>query len=325
MRKLLIKSCSIVFGIFALTACSAVAVDPSTGQRFSASDVPEKKFLTAVQSDEKSLDKKEIVPVDDLTTAQFNEVLSELPKPPCETDNPNNSCVQNAKSSRVTSSYGSLSGITSWAFLRTAWSRGDLFGNRHAVVRGRILDRCLHDRSLTGYHYNKAKDTLRLCVLMVTKIARPADGVKIRFQYFHVEAGNVGVDKKRLPDGGPYAPPYSRDNVFYEAFKKTQLPVSADVADGFSHKLYAYGRNIQVKTYWEANVKSLFGKADFAEYKEGDVILNDRIRLYFDASDIACVDMLFPGAPPKELPKDAIAGVHYCLGRCAQPPIVNTK
>ncbi len=47
-------------------------------------------------------------------------------------------------------------------------------------------------------------------------------------------------------------------------------------------------------------------------------------RTLFQPNEHACLDMMFNGAPPTNI--DGLSGPpQYCLGRCDEPPIINTR
>ncbi len=318
MQNILSGAFLSILSTLLLTACSSIAIDPSSGEEIRAINIPRLEFLAGGYSNEKDSNEKPPKSVNSLSDEELSQILQKLPGTICD-DSPD-LCFRGFDEKDVVSGFGSLTGITSFEFVRAVKSRRNILGSKSTVSRGKILKNCLHDKSLPGYYFYKG--ALRLCVLMVTKIARPADGIKVRFQYFHVEATNVGVDKKRVLGDDDF----DDKNVFPKAFEKTEIKISEKKAKGFKYKLYAYGTNIRIKQYWEANIPSNFGSATFEKYDAGTPTINERIKLYFNLSDKACVDMLFENYPQKTLPPTAKAGKFYCLGRCEKEvPIVNTK
>ncbi len=120
-----------------------------------------------------------------------------------------------------------------------------------------------------------------------------------------------------------------KKGVFHEAFDATELKVSAAMAEPFEYKLYAAKQDIKIVNYWEANWEFGKGRAKWKKFDRDRIPPGklDRIPLIFAKNETACIDMMFSkekGVPMTLDPGDA-AGVHYCLGRCSEPPIVNTR
>ncbi|MFK7745261.1 MAG: hypothetical protein AB8B47_09405 [Roseobacter sp.] len=291
IKKVFKLSFIVSAGLF-LASCTQGVVDEETGDLIAFASIPEQKFVAGGFSDNENAKPKL---VKDFTEAEFAKVRQKLRG---KTEN-------------------SLTGITSQAFIRVAESRGTVFGKKDVDVRGKIQDVCLHDPSLAGYYYNAKTDKLRLCVLMVTTIAGPKDkNNKVRYQYFHVEADKARVAPRDNADTG---------NVFPAAASKTGLKVDETTAKDFKNKLYAWGDNVKILNYWEANAKANSGNPKWKKYTPGQNNAPKRIKNYFLPDVDACVDMMFPGAVPETLSPGDAGGIHYCLGRCKHPPIVNTR
>ncbi len=311
--------------IAALVASCSYVVEDEEGSSFNTINLPDQKVVAGVvsRSKDQGARPKE---VKEFTDAEFTALLDVLSPPPCE---PPNVCPALNRASLVRD-YGGFSGVATEPVVRVANNK-NLFGARTLSVKGQILDKCLHKPSLSGYYYSVGADgpplkrsgDLRLCVLMRTAVSR--DGrltPAVRYQYFHVEAKNARWEEKKSES--------KEKGVFHEAFDATKLKVSADMAKQFKYKLYAAKKDITIVTYWEANWEFRKGRAKWKVMIDRDKILSDnfgRIPLIFEKNETACIDMMFreeTGVPKTLDPGDA-AGVHYCLGRCSEPPIVNTR
>lgn len=208
--------------------------------------------------------------------------------------------------------------------------------------KGRILDRCLDENGAPqpgrkGYSYYEPSKNLRICVVVRTTTEN-ANGVNVsKFEYFEVEAKNVEYEE-RCPVGGtdPRCVSASAGNVFPKAKDKTKLSIpdskTRPVAGvQLNWKLYGWGDNIKVVRYglvpamtwtstmaptptWDAT--NIYSKA------QGHGQLTQMLKKLFAENNAACVDMMFVDRPPAELGEDE--RVVYCLGRCDQPPILNT-
>jgi hypothetical protein len=311
--------------IAALVAGCSYVVEDEKGSSFNTINMPDQKVVAGVVSrgkDQGATSK----PVEEFTDADFKALLGELSQPPCE---PQEICPALNEASLVRD-YGGFSGVATEPVVRVANNK-NLFGTRTLTVKGQILEKCLHDPTLDGYHYSigadgppsKPSGDLRLCVLMRTAVSRarrltPA----VRYQYFHVEAKNARWEVKKPED--------KEKGVFHEAFDATELKVSADMAKPFEYKLYAAKKDIKIVTYWEANWEFGKGRAKWETRIDRERVSSgnfERIPLIFAKNETACIDMMFSkekGVPKTLDPGDA-AGVHYCLGRCSEPPIVNTR
>ncbi len=291
-------------------------MDPQTGEVFNVRDIPEQEFVAGDYNDSLNARPK---PVNELDDGEFKNVLRKLDGNLCKRSDTLEKCIERFNLPSSDANFKGLSGITGRAFLETAEGGKNPSGKREVFVRGKILDKCLHDTSLAGYHYDRNTFELRLCVIMITEIARPrAPNNKFQYQYFHVEASSAYVDQKN---------PGDPENVFKKAAKATGLKVTAATANGFEFKLYAAGKNIEVINYWEAKASKKQGNPKWKKYVKGQTGIPRRIREYFKIDHDACVDMMFPMGlgVPETLPSGSAAGVHYCLGRCKNPPIVNTR
>lgn len=256
-------------------------------------------------------------PINNATRADIRQALRALDPVDCPDGASYRDCLRKlgAKPNR----FRGVSGLTARAFARAAQSLNN-YGEttRPSVdIRGQIVQECLHDTSLPGYELTRVSGTptkLRLCVYMETTVERPGGGdPAVRYQYFHIEVeDNIGID-----DGTGGTP----SNGWPAAAASTGLTVPQKA--GFNYKLYAWGDKIRVKTYWEA--RRLENGAPKWNKFDAPPPRRPRINAFFEPDPDACVDMLFELAVPDTMPVGYSGGVDYCLGRCRNPPIVNTR
>ncbi|WP_171238642.1 hypothetical protein [Ruegeria sp. HKCCA5763] len=311
MRKYLLGTVLATSMGFVLTGCTQGPINSETGEIFNVQSIPDLKFVAGGSNGNRNDPPKKIA---DLDEQEFVNVLHVLAPDQCERNGSLNACIQRLKND--TKKFGSLSGITGQSLVRVAEAGRKANGKTEVFVKGQILEKCAHDPALQGYHYENGN--LRLCVLMVTEIPKAKNkNNKFRYQYFHVEASSARVEKRNNNDP---------NNIFPAAANATGLKIK-DSPDNqnLNYKLYANGRNIRVVNYWEANAKSKNSNPAWKMYTSATAGMPPRIAAYFKVDPDACVDMLFPTTPPPTLQPGAAAGVHYCLGRCKNPPIVNTK
>ena len=281
------------------------------------------------------------VSINKFTSSDFREALTALDSTLCKPDQTLKKCLQNLRKTdrAATKNFKGLSGFTGQTLLRAAQSTIDLneaFEAPDVKISGQIQPYCLHNPKLRGYAFDKARKTMRICVVVKTTIEHPGvnqndnnKDPRVRFQYFHVEAaGKVGVD-----DGAGGTP----TNAFPAAAANTGLAIPQSLPDSFvpalNHKLYAWGDGIRVMNYWETDDEDANGspvwKANRKYARKGNGGAPNgpkRIRDFFAKDDDACIDMLFLGEPPAYLdPAVYKGGVSYCMGRCKNPPIVNTR
>ena len=120
-----------------------------------------------------------------------------------------------------------------------------------------------------------------------------------------IEAGGFTVVDKGTD---PYAP-FPGTMQFSDAMKRRIDSL------GFQHKLWAKGTKINVKKVeFKANVNN----PNWRELKKS----NRKYAKLYERDANNCIDMLFVDRPPTAL--DGMGPPFYCLGRCANPLIVNT-
>ncbi|MEM1297729.1 MAG: hypothetical protein AAGH68_00520 [Pseudomonadota bacterium] len=211
-----------------------------------------------------------------------------------------------------------------------------------ADIGGKIQDYCLDkhgepDRR-PGYFFDGKN--LRLCVVVrtiITNGVRPASS-RAKLEYYEVNATNVGVDRRCTGGVGCTAA-----SVFPAAFDATKIaiPDTKRIGPGETviptHKLYASNlgepdrSDVRVVAYgvipniaanpsdpiiWPAGNKIIFAGGPGS----GD----PAVSAIFTPGEDDCVDMMFDRDPP---PTFASLGTDfaYCLGRCQDPPVVNTR
>ena len=126
----------------------------------------------------------------------------------------------------------------------------------------------------------------------------------------------------------------------FPAFADAAFSIPAQMAkrdDGtmFYYKLWAVGRDVQVTQYWVDNDYNSSTGPNWTKYTLSDIgRVPQNVRSIFDKDDDACIDMMFVLNPARDvadggaldagrLPANA-KPPYYCLGRCKNPPVVNT-
>lgn len=209
-------------------------------------------------------------------------------------------------------------------------------------VGGKIQDYCLdkHGEPDRRPGYSFDGKNLRLCVVVrtiITNGVRP-ESSRAKLEYYEVNATNVGVDTRCT--GGADCTPASVFPVAFDA-TKIAIPASKRIGPGETivptRKLYASNRgepgrsDVKVVAYgvipniaanpsdaitWPAGNKIIFAGGPGSGAPDVSAI--------FTPGEDDCVDMMFDTDPP---PTFASLGTDfaYCLGRCQDPPVVNTR
>lgn len=110
-------------------------------------------------------------------------------------------------------------------------------------------------------------------------------------------------------------------NVFPDFAAETGIQINSTKASGFNWKLWASGTSIAVTEV--KLIKNYSGGEDWSGVSPLPMDHPKYKRLYQTDSD-SCVDMMFENEPPQILP-DSAAPPFYCLGRCKNPMIINTR
>lgn len=219
-----------------------------------------------------------------------------------------------------------LGGISAWILLGVASETVNpgVFGhfvNRPGVdIFGQINEFCEPDGTGdSGYAYNSVDGSGRLCVTIVTTTTLGNSNMEKKVAMrFRVDVENNGfvVEDKDLTFAS---------NVFPDFAREAGLSVNSNTATGFNYKLWASGTSIRVIDVWIAD-PYVPGDPP-AQFHKIDSAANPDDAKYdglFLPDPDACIDMMFAGDPPSSLPAGA-APPFYCLGRCANPPIINTR
>ena len=166
---------------------------------------------------------------------------------------------------------------------------------------------------ITNYSFNRTTGSGALevitnftrTVVPVGQGAPPSNTEAYRWQVSVQDGGFVVVERD---DGAPDGP-----------FPGT-LPFTQEMKDrvdslGFTRKLWAKGNKIQVDRVWHK-------KANSSKFQEVFATQPKYSKL-FETDSESCIDMMFVGEPPETF-ADLQGPPMYCLGRCAQPFIINT-
>lgn len=188
----------------------------------------------------------------------------------------------------------------------------------------------------TGFHFIPGQP-MHIWVEVITTATRtqgPDPASLSRAEMFRVEvpAGAMRVEQ-RSSDTGDIFPIFGA-----AAFKLGETPENMD----FAYKLWAVGTHVRVTDYWlDENYVS--GSPNYITFSAANPpALTDPIRpkydeiaSIFEADEDACFDMMFKLNPGLEVSQGgALVGgnlpstaspPYYCLGRCKNPPIVNTR
>lgn len=179
----------------------------------------------------------------------------------------------------------------------------------------------------SGFHFVPG-EPMHIWVQMITTASRTTGPDPVSFgraEMFRVAvpAGAMHIEQKTGPD----------NNVF-PIFGAVAFPINAQMADVFNYKLWAMGTDVRITDYWiDRNYNSASGPNYTEKYTASNAPAE--LQSIFEADPDACFDMMFelnPGLDVSDggalnngnLPSTA-EPPYYCLGRCANPPIVNTR
>ena len=184
-----------------------------------------------------------------------------------------------------------LAGVSVRSFLRAA----------HHTLQGANFGHSIADYTTVGqleaYHYDSSGESC-LRVRMTTRAER-GNGTDVTFVYRWTVFGDFQDALRNNSDS---------NNVFPTAMA---VQISAAMAGSFDHKLWSKGTMFRV-----TKVDRKIGNGAF-------VTLPETHPLYGTTAE-SCIDMMFVGVPPETLPPGATPPF-YCLGRCDNPPLINTK
>ena len=139
--------------------------------------------------------------------------------------------------------------------------------------------------------------------------------------------GNIDVDRYRyeVEIGEGTFEVFPKDTtVSTDVFPGTDLEISAEMAAGFNYKLWAKGSQIRIVRLWIDNNNNGYFEPNERITTDVHGDWRDGYRKLLEVDDDACIDMMFVHYPPETLPPGA-GPPFYCLGRCANPPLINTK
>ncbi len=202
-----------------------------------------------------------------------------------------------------------LAGVSARLFLDAAkltLNQNDNFGQEIRVdTTGQI----------EAYFYDDATGSGCLRVLMVTT-AKRADGKQRSLAYRWTVFVDTIAGKKGFnaaPKVPTTDPTYNANDVFLTGpgTAADTVAISAAMAAGFEYKLWAKGASIRV-----TRVERKIGNGSFK-------LLRSNHPFYRTTAE-SCIDMMFASYPPQTIPPGE-GPPYYCLGRCKNPYIVNTK
>ena len=162
---------------------------------------------------------------------------------------------------------------------------------------------------LEAYYYDDSTQEGCLRVLMETTSWHTTGSAIRTIAYRWTISGSFNV-AGRTPSGDPAFDP---NDVFPDS-DTVPIPVAmAEDENGepFQYKLWAKGNMIQ-----HIKVEKRKPNGTFQPVQPSDGL--------HQVTDQSCIDMMFKDYPPQTLSPDA-APPFYCLGRCEDPPIINTR
>ena len=205
--------------------------------------------------------------------------------------------IQSAKNGPKASGLG---GISTRSFLRAADHTLDGNNYGHQIKDFSVVGR------LEAYSYDPSGGSC-LRVRMTYSVERE-NGEGLTFAYRWTVFVRDLLDEPRTGSGS---------NVFPGAMT---LPISAAMAGTYDHKLWAINTVDDPDNIRVTRVELKTGGGPFRLLRQ-NVPAN---RPLYEPTVDSCIDMMFEGEPPETLPSGA-APPFYCLGRCDDPPIINTK
>jgi hypothetical protein len=156
------------------------------------------------------------------------------------------------------------------------------------TISGKIKDYVFDEDDLSGH------------LAVDTKVYLPWSQITNRFHWdIEVRPGTYQV----IPHSGDGRNPFPNTVAF-------DPPKLADIAQRrLDHKLFAQGPGIRVRHVYKIR-------------NDGSVQRYPNNYVYYASTLDSCIDLMFAGEPPAiYLPVQK----YYCLGRCAQPAVVNTN
>jgi hypothetical protein len=260
------------------------------------------------------------------TPAKLTDTLNEygVPRPSGANFNQWIAAIRSARNGHGAAALGSLGGTSGrsllWVAERTLNAGGDFAAPPGAEIRGKIEQQCELSPNVfvDGYAYDSATGSGYLCVTVITTTTQGGSGTKItRARRFLVQVLGGGFQVRVRCDLAD--PNCDRNDPFPGTVGFDQETINRIWDLGFTHKLWAKGTSIVVRRVWQ-NMNYDTNPNNFTPVNLN--ALPNRSLKVPDAE--SCVDMMFAGVPPS-----TISGLQsppfYCLGRCDNPPIINTR
>lgn len=217
-------------------------------------------------------------------------------------------------------------GLLSWVILRAGGfmlEGGDDFPP-NAIIRidaTGIIDATDQDGQ-PGYQYNNQDKSGQVSNTMCFDFERLGGGKPgpIGFVSYDIKTTVTPVDglgfvvyTEKAPNG---------------TFVGADTPVRASIAMNYMSKLEVVNENCNgCMTVARIDIKDVEDESQSCANHTAPWTQLDpqQYAFFFDLEDRACIDMMFKTAtPPATLPTDPADRPAYCLGRCTNPPIVNT-
>ncbi len=224
-----------------------------------------------------------------------------------------------------------VGGIFGHAFVEAAARKHIRNINRGAGVWGRFDPLSSVEMNLAGqivdYHHNDGDGSGRIESITYIEYAYTPPGGGAPVEWTDAYRYKVVIDPggfevvPRCDVNPPQCTPGDTDPFPGTiGFDSQTLQRIWDPTDGFRYKLWANGTEIRV-----TEVKRVANYTGGVDWSTVPALPNagPYARLYETDAD-SCVDMMFQNEPPETLPDDA-APPFYCLGRCADPLLINTR
>ncbi len=212
----------------------------------------------------------------------------------------------NSDSSKQAPGMSGFAGVMGHAFLDAA-KQAILNGNYNRQTR---VELSFHGQ-IEKYVYNTDGSGELTAVTYITRTIIPAgngtpNGKTEAFKWeLTIQAGGFSVVAK----GNNPASPFPGTLSFTPEMRQRIDSL------GFMYKLWAKGTKIKIDRIWHvANTNNM----NWIELKD----TNPKYAKLFDENAENCIDMLFVDSPPPDL--NGMGPPLYCLGRCANPLLVNT-
>lgn len=177
-----------------------------------------------------------------------------------------------------------------------------------------------------GFYFEPGQPMHMWVEMITTATGDPEGAVETESiaEMFRVEIPANGVVVERKAGTGA--------NVF-PGFAGAAFAIDDTMASGFGYKLWAVGTQVKVTHYWIDDDYDPSGDPVYEKYTASTA--PPRYQSIFADDPAACIDMMFEKDPTLDVTDGGAlnegklpAGSeppYYCLGRCMNPPIVNTR